>query len=83
LADEPCCWRAEHLNPTSRWAPAFSRYLDLTTEKVSALSGNPRQIAATPDWSIPTPGKGYDEPCAEQPPLPKGCWPWRFGKKRR
>lgn len=46
-------WRAGHLSRRSRWYDAFTRYVELLTEKVRALGGDPFAIPATEDGVIP------------------------------
>lgn len=52
-------WRAAQLSRKSRWHPAFTHYVDLLTDKVRALGGDPFDVPATPDGVFPLPdGKG-------------------------
>lgn len=46
-------WRAEFLQPASRWYAAFIRYLDMIAEKVRALGGDPSTVPTTPDGVFP------------------------------
>lgn len=57
-------WRAAQLSRKSRWYAAFSRYVELLSDKVRALGGDPFTVPATPDGAIaPQPGK---DPCEPQ-----------------
>jgi hypothetical protein len=56
-------WRAAHLSRNSRWNDAFTRYVELLTEKVRALGGDPFAIPATEDGIIPQlPGQDGGQP---------------------
>jgi len=46
-------WRAAKLSRKSRWYATFTRYVELLTDKVRALGGDPFSIPATPDGIIP------------------------------
>jgi hypothetical protein len=46
-------WRTGRLPRESRWRKTMQYYVDLLTEKVLALGGNPYTIPATPDGNIP------------------------------
>jgi hypothetical protein len=50
-------WRAEWLRPNDRWYASFRRYVELMTEKVRALGGDPYAFPPTPDGSIDLPGQ--------------------------
>ncbi len=45
-------WRLEMLARSSRWFKTLSYYVDLLTQKVQGLGGNPYAIPATPDGNI-------------------------------
>jgi hypothetical protein len=45
-------WRLEVLSRNSRWFKTLSYYVDLITQKVQALGGDPYTIPATPDGNI-------------------------------
>jgi hypothetical protein len=55
-------WRAAHLSRKSRWYRSFTHYVDLLTDKVRALGGDPFSVPATPDGDIPPPR--CKDPCA-------------------
>ncbi len=51
-------WRAAHLSRESHWYATFNRYVELLSDKVRALGGDPFAVPATPDGMIPQlPGK--------------------------
>ncbi len=49
-------WRAERLRPSNRWYATFLRYVELFSDKVRGLGGNPDLVPATADGVIP----GFD-----------------------
>jgi hypothetical protein len=55
-------WRTGRLPRESRWRKTMQYYVDLLTDKVLALGGNPFTIPATPDGNIPQlTGGGVDQ----------------------
>ncbi|MFC3115880.1 hypothetical protein [Cellvibrio fontiphilus] len=55
-------WRAAKLSRTSRWYASFNRYVELLTDKVRALGGDPFNLPATPDGQIPQLDAKGDQP---------------------
>lgn len=55
-------WRAAKLSRKSRWYATFMRYVELLTDKVRALGGDPFALPATPDGIIPQLGVKDDDP---------------------
>jgi hypothetical protein len=56
-------WRVAKLSRNSRWYRVLTRYIELLSDKVRALGGEPFAVPSTPDGMIPQlPGKdGGDE----------------------
>lgn len=68
-------WIAQSISPQDRWFPVFRRYLEVISERVAALGGDPARIEPSPDGSgVPGErlhGSGW--------PPGKGGPPWREG----
>lgn len=46
-------WRLAHVPRQSRWHATMRHYVQLLSDKVQALGGNPWEVPATPDGAIP------------------------------
>jgi hypothetical protein len=51
-------WRLQRLTPQDRWHPVLSRYIELLSDRVRGLGGDPNQIKPSPNGFFHAPAEG-------------------------